>query len=82
MLRTERHLGEEVVNDVVVRDVMEEEAAHPSQEISVDRSSSTALEVPLFAAVVGHVRVGVVQVGDHDDCPRTGVSHDVRSKGG
>jgi hypothetical protein len=56
-----------VVDDVVVGNIMEEEASLPSEERPVDGSGSTALEVPLLAAVMGESRVGVVQVGDHDN---------------
>ena len=53
---------------MVARDAVEEEAAHPSHEVPIDCSSSTALEGPLFAAVARHFRVGVVQEGDHENC--------------
>ena len=65
--RTERHLGEEVVDDVVVGDVVEEEASLPAEEGTVDSGSGATLEVPLFSTVVREARVSVVQVGDHDD---------------
>ena len=50
--RTERHLREEVVNDMVVRHIVQEEAALPSQEWSVYSRSRTSLIVPLFRTVV------------------------------
>jgi len=59
--------GEEVVCDVVVGDVVEEEAADPAKERSVDGADGTAEEGPLVLAVVGHGGVSVVQEGQHDD---------------
>jgi len=63
----ERHLGEEVVDNVEVSDVVEEESSLPSKDRSVNGGSGTSLEVPFLSAVVGHDGVGVVQVGDHDE---------------
>lgn len=40
----ERHLGEEVVDDVVVSDIVEEETSLPSEERSVDGAGSSTLE--------------------------------------
>lgn len=67
-IRTEGHLGEKVVDDVEVRYVVEEEAALPPEDTAVDGRGGAALEVPLFTTVVRHVGVGVMEVGDHDDC--------------
>ena len=64
---TERHLGEEVVDDVEVGNTVEEEVAHCAEEVTVDGSSSTAGVRPLLIAVVGQLGVGVVEVGDHDE---------------
>jgi hypothetical protein len=66
--RTEGHLGEEVVDYMVVRDVMEKETSLPAQKRPVYRGCGAALEVPLLATVMGECRVSVVQVGNHDDC--------------
>ena len=63
----ERHLGEEVVDDVEVSDVVEEESSLPTENGSVNGSSSTTLEVPFLSAVVGHDGVGVVEVSNHDE---------------
>lgn len=63
----ERHLREEVMNDVEVRNIMEEEAALPSEERPVDGGSGTTLEVPFLATVVGESRIGVMEVGDHNE---------------
>jgi hypothetical protein len=53
---------------MVVCDVVEEEASLPAKEGAVDGSSGTTLEVPLLTAVVGQHGVGVMEVGDHDNC--------------
>lgn len=63
----EGHLGEEVVDDVVVGDVVEEETSLPAEEVTVDGSGGTTLEGPFLLAVVGEHGVGVVEVGDHDE---------------
>lgn len=57
-----------VMDDMEMSNIVEEETALPSKEVTVDGSSSTALEVPLLAAVMGQSRVRVVKVSDHDDC--------------
>ena len=67
LILTEGHHREEVVDDVEVRDVMEEEPTLPAQEVTVDGGSGTTLEVPLLIAVVGELDVSVVQVRDHDE---------------
>jgi hypothetical protein len=64
---TERHLGEEVVHDVVVGDVVQEEAALPAEEVAVDGARGAALEGPLALAEVRERGVRVVEVGDHDE---------------
>ena len=51
-----------MVDDVVVGNIVEEEAAHPAQERPVNGSSSAALEGPFLATVVGELEVGVVEV--------------------
>jgi len=56
-----------VVNDMEVGNVVEKEAPLPTQEVPVDGGGSTSLETPFLAAVVREIRIGVVQVCDHDD---------------
>lgn len=64
---TERHLGEEVVDHMIVRHVVEEETALPSKNISIDSTSGTTLVGPLLASVVGKHGVGMVEIRDHDE---------------
>ena len=56
-----------MVNDVVVCDIMEEEAPLPAQEVPIRRRGSPTLEVPLALAIVWELDVGVLEVGDHRD---------------
>ena len=56
-----------VMDDMEVSDVVEEEAALPSEERPVDGGSGTTLEVPFLATVVRESGVGVMEVGDHND---------------
>ena len=63
----EWYLWKEVVHDVVVRDVVEEKATHPAQEVAVNRRRRAALVVPFRLAIVGQFRVSVVQIRDHDE---------------
>lgn len=56
-----------MVHDVVVRDVVEEKATHPAQEVAVDCRRRAALVVPFRLAIVGQFRVSVVQIRDHDE---------------
>ena len=53
--------------DVEVGDVMQEEPAHPAEEIAVYRRCCATLEVPRAVAVVGKVDRSMVKVGDHDE---------------
>lgn len=69
---TEGHLGEKVVDDMVVGHVVEEEAAHPAEEVAVHRRGRAPLEVPLRLAIVRQLRVRVVKVRDHDEPARSG----------
>lgn len=59
--------GKEVVGDVVVRDVVEEEAADPAEERAVDGTDGATEERPFVLAVVGHGGVGVMEEGQHDN---------------
>lgn len=63
----ERHLGEEVVDDVIVGDIVEEEASLPSEEGTVDGAGGATLERPLSLAVMRETLISVVEVGDHDE---------------
>ena len=62
-----------MVHDVVVRDVVEEKATHPAQEVAVDCRRRAALVVPFRLAIVGQFRVSVVQIRDHDEPAGTAV---------
>ena len=55
---------------MVVRHVVQEKAAHPAQEVAVDRRRRAALKIPLRLAVVRQRRVRVVEVRDHDEPAR------------
>lgn len=50
-----------------MRHVMQEEPAHPPQKVTVDSGSRPAGETPCAVAVAWERRVGVVEVGDHDE---------------
>lgn len=63
----EGHLGEEVMDDMEVSDIVEEEASLPAENGPVNGSGSATLEVPFLAAVVRHDRVGVMKISDHDE---------------
>lgn len=76
--RTEGDRREQVVRDVIMRDVVEEEAAGPAEERPVDGADSATEEAPLLVAEVRNGGVGVVQVGEHDDpVVREDVRHEV-----
>ena len=55
------------MDDVIVRDIVEEETTLPAEEITVNSASSTTLVVPLILAVMREFGVGVVEVSDHDE---------------
>lgn len=44
------------------RTVMQKEAALPAEEVAVHGSSRAALEAPLFAAISGYFRRGMLQL--------------------
>ena len=67
-----------MVDDMVVRHVVEEEAAHPAKEVAVHCRGRAPLEVPLRLAIVRQLRVRVVKVRDHDE-PAT-VRYHVRGR--
>lgn len=55
------------VGNMVVADVVEEEATEISEKRPVNGSSGATEERPLSLAVVGNRGVGVVQESEHDD---------------
>lgn len=55
--RTEGHLGEEMVRDVIMRDIMQEIPACPAQEGPVDRARRTAQERPCALPEVRQCRL-------------------------
>lgn len=59
----ERNLGEKVVDDMVVNDLVEQVASNPA-EAAVDSAKSTLDESPCVLIIVRHIGVGVVQVSD------------------
>lgn len=70
ILLTEGHLREKVVNHVIVRNIMQEEATLPAEEVAIDGARSATLEGPFTFSEMGQLRVGVVEVGDHDKLRR------------
>ena len=63
---TEWHLGEKMVYNVEVCDIMKEEMTDEPKELSVYRCSSPTLEVPLPSTIVWQVWIGMLEVGNHD----------------
>ena len=55
------------MRNVVVGYVVQEETAHPSQQGAVDSGDGSAEEGPCVLSEVGHGRVGVMEVSEHDD---------------
>lgn len=53
---------DQVVSDVVVRDVVQEEPSSPAEERSVNSGNGATNKGPGVFAEVGHRRVGVVQL--------------------
>lgn len=49
-----------VVNDVKMRNVMQEKSALPTQNWPIHCGSSTSLRIPYTIAVMGNHRVGVM----------------------
>lgn len=64
---TEGHLREIMMDDVVVRDTVQEKPALPAEEVPVHGGSSTTRIRPGLVAVVREFEVGVMQVGDHHE---------------
>ena len=63
----EGHLGEEVVDDVIVCDVVEEETTLPSEERTVDGARCATLEAPFTLAVMRKALVGVMKLTDKEE---------------
>ena len=61
----ERHLGEQMVSNVSVDDTMKH-MVKEFAERAVDGAEGSTLEVPDVLAVVGQLRVGVLEEGDED----------------
>lgn len=57
-----------MMNNMIVGDIMKEEAALPSKKIPVDGCSRSTLEVPLPPTIMGQQRIGVMEVSNHNDC--------------
>lgn len=66
-LLTERHLREEVMNDMEVSDMVEEEVALPAQEVPVHRGGGTTGEAPRVVAVVRKHGIRVMKIGNHHE---------------
>ena len=56
-----------MVGNVVVRNVMQEEAARPTEKRSINSRDGTSNKGPCVLAEVRHRRIGVMQVSEHDD---------------
>lgn len=63
----EWHFGEEMVDDVVVGYIMQEKSPLPSQEVTVHCAGCAALKGPFLLAEVWQLRVGVMEICDHDE---------------
>jgi len=63
----ERHGREEMMGNMVVGDVVQEETSHPAHEGAIYSRGGTAEESEGVVAEMGHGRVGVVKVSEHDD---------------
>lgn len=60
--RTMGDSRDQVVSDVIVRDVVQEESPSPAEERSVNSSDGAPNKGPRILAEMGHRRVGVVQL--------------------
>jgi len=63
----ERQLREEMMDNMVMGDIMQEHSSLPSKEVPIDSSSSASLEGPFVFAIMGHLWISVMEVGDHDE---------------
>lgn len=64
---TEGQFREEMMYHMIVGDIVQEEPALPAQEVPVDGGSCTALVVPFLSTIMWQERIGVMQIGDHDE---------------
>ena len=55
------------MDDMVVSDVVQEETSLPTEEVAINRSRRTALEVPFLATIVRKFWGGVMKISNHDD---------------
>jgi len=62
-----RDRRDQVVGNVVVRNVMQEEATRPTEKWSINSRNGTSNKGPCVLTEVRHRRVGVMQVSEHDD---------------
>ena len=60
--RTERHLREEMMGDMIMGDIMQEIAAHPAKQRTIDRACRTAKEIPCTLAEVWEGRIRMLQL--------------------
>lgn len=58
--RTEGYLGEEMMDHMEVRHIVEEETTHPSQEVTVDSGSGASLEIPQSVPIVRELWICVM----------------------
>lgn len=56
-----------MMNYVIVSNIVEEKASLPAEEVTVDCSCSTTLEIPFLATIMRKLWGGMVEVGNHDD---------------
>lgn len=63
---TKGHLGEEVVDHMVMGNVMQEKSTHPPEEVSVDSGSGPPREAPFAIAIVREFGIRVVKVSYHN----------------
>jgi len=63
----ERNLREEMMRDMIMRDIVEEVTAHPAKEGAVNRCRGTTKERPAPLAEMWQDRVGVLQKNQGND---------------
>jgi hypothetical protein len=64
---TEGHLGKEGAYNVIMSDIMEDKSSLPSQERPVDSCCCCPPEIPCILAIVGQIRISMMQVRGHDE---------------
>lgn len=67
VVRTVRDTGNQVVGNMVVGDVVQEEATDPAEKRTIDGGDGTTDKGPAVLAEMGHRRIGVVEIGKHHD---------------